>query len=324
MPDEQKTHALLEIRDLTVDYPGRPAALSGISFDIHAGEIVGLLGESGGGKTTVGLAVMRVLPADCRVRGSIRFRGRDVLGLNERELQAFRGAEVAMIPQEAGLAANPHLRAIHQVEEVVRVHRTLDRRQRRHEARKVLADLGMGSSRLLSAYPNQMSGGEQQRLVAAQAMACKPALLIADEASASLDVTLQIHWLEMIRNFRDTAGCAVLLITHNPALLAGLANRVVVLYQGQVVEAGPFDALSRAPLHPYTSALLRAVPSFATGSGHCKHLASLPVHTASSGSVGVACSFEPRCPDRMAQCSREKPRLIVHDKLQQVRCLKYD
>ena len=324
MADEETTHALLEVRDLTVDYAGRPAALNGISFDIHSGEIVALLGESGGGKTTVGLAVLRLLPRDCHVRGSILFRGRDVFSLNERELQAFRGAEVAMIPQEASLAANPYLRAIHQVEEVVRVHRTGSRQERRNIAREVLAALGMDGARLLSAYPGQMSGGEQQRLVAAQAMACKPALLIADEASASLDVALQLQWQEMIRNFRDRAGCGVLVITHNPALLAALADRVLVLYQGQIVEEGPFEAISRAPLHPYTSALLRSVPSFATGTGRRKRLPSLPVYRASFKSAEAACPFEPRCPDRMAQCSREKPRIVAHDNVRQVRCLKYD
>ena len=317
-------HRLLEIRDLTVNYVGRPAAVNGISFDINAGEIVAILGESGGGKTTVGLAIMRLLPPHCRVRGSVCYEGRDVFSLNKRELQAFRGGAVAMIPQETDLAANPYLRAVDQVEEVVRSHGKLDRRERKSEARRALADLGISSARLQSAYPNQMSGGERQRLIAAQAIACKPALLIADEASASLDIPLQLRWLDMIRSFRDRVGSAVLVITHNPALLSGFADRVLVMYRGQIVEEGAFQAVARAPMHPYTSALLRSVPPFPAGTGERKRLPSLLMSAADERSHEQACPFEPRCPDRMTRCSSEKPRLIAPNDVQQVRCLKYD
>ncbi|HYO82543.1 MAG TPA: ABC transporter ATP-binding protein [Bryobacteraceae bacterium] len=325
MTASRTAHRLLEVRDLTVEYAGGSAALNDISFDIHPGEIVGIVGESGAGKTTVGLAVLRLLPPHGRVvRGSISFRGRDVLGLSERELRAFRGREVAMLPQEADLAANPYIRTLGQVEEVIRAHRTLGLGQRREEARKVLAELEMSSPRLLAAYPHELSGGERQRLIIAQAIACEPALLIADEPSSSLDVVLQSQWLEMIRSFRDRLGGAVLLITHNPSVLSALADRVLVMYHGQIVEEGAFEAIARHPLHPYTDALLRSVPPFPGRVGQRKHLPALAPYPGTPKPSEAACAFEPRCPDRMMACSRQKPPLAIRENLQQVRCLKYE
>jgi oligopeptide/dipeptide ABC transporter ATP-binding protein len=316
---------LLELRDLTVQYDGAVAALKEITFEVYPGEIVGIVGESGSGKTTLGLAILRLLPQYGRIsRGSILFRGRDLSELSEHELQSFRGSEIAMIPQEPELALNPVMRALDQVEEVIRAHRSVSRKRRRDEACRVLGQLGLDRKpRLLSAYPHQLSGGERQRLVIAQAIACHPALLIADEPFASLDVVLQSEWLALVKNLRERLGLAVLLITHNPAILSGLADRVLVMYRGQIVEQAAFEQIVRQPLHPYTDALLRSLPAAPGTAVREKRLPAILAGPTAANPREAACPFEPRCPDRMVTCSQQQPLEIIRDDQRHVRCFKY-
>jgi peptide/nickel transport system ATP-binding protein len=320
--------ALLEVRDLTIEYnssQGSLPALNGLTFELRSGEIVGVLGESGAGKTTLGRALLRLLPPNSRlVRGSVRFRGRDLSTLDEHELRKVRGSEIAMIFQEPDLALNPFLRARVQVEEVIRAHREWNRARRREEALRVLSELGMcRNPRLASAYPHQLSGGERQRLVIAQAIACRPALLIADEPSVSLDVILQAEWLALMKDMCERLEVALLLITHDPAILAGFADRVLVMYKGEIVEAGTLEQILEQPLHPYTQALLESVPP-PPGTARRSH--RLPVTSQSLAEFvpgDSCCAFEPRCPVRLAECShRRPPEAVLHDG-RHVRCVKY-
>jgi oligopeptide/dipeptide ABC transporter ATP-binding protein len=320
--------ALLEVRDLRVRYAAAraaPPALNGVTFDVKQGEVVGVLGESGSGKTTLALAILRLLPpGGSMLGGSIRFRNRDVSALSESELQAFRGLEVSMIFQEPDLALNPFLRALDQVEEVIRAHRPWKRAQRQEQARWALRQVGMDKSPpLFSAYPHQLSGGERQRLVIAQAIGCQPALLIADEPTASLDAVLQCEWVELMQRLRGSLGLALLLIVHDPLVLAGLADRVLVMYGGQIVEEGTTEQVLRQPLHPYTQALLQSIPPVP---GTVALKKRLPVITRPEP-PGVArnegCPFEPRCPDRMAECSVRPPPEAVMDGSRRLRCFRY-
>jgi oligopeptide/dipeptide ABC transporter ATP-binding protein len=319
---------LVQVRDLAVRYAAGASwrkALSGVSLEMRRGEVVGILGESGSGKTTLGLALLRLLPPSAHIEnGSIRFRNRNLMALGEKELTEIRGAEIAMIFQEPELALNPFMSALRQVEEVLAAHRTWSRRERREEARRVLAAAGLGQDpRLLSAYPHQLSGGERQRLVMATALACGPALVVADEPTAALDTILQAEWLESMKRLRSQLQTALLLITHDPAMLAGWADRVLIMYAGQVVEQGDFEEVIRRPLHPYTQALLRSIPPH-PGEGD-KTRMRLPetVGPPTLPASGEGCPFAPRCPDRLPACSRSEPPQLALGNGRRIRCFRY-
>jgi oligopeptide/dipeptide ABC transporter ATP-binding protein len=316
---------LIDVRGLSVQYrdgKGWSPALEGITFDLSRGEVVGILGESGSGKTTIGLSLLRLLPPAARiVRGSVKFRGRELLDLGESELESIRGAEIAMVFQEPELVLNPFMCALDQVQEVIGAHRNLPRAERREQARKALANVQL--ERLSSAYPHQLSGGERQRLVIAQALACHPALLIADEPASALDPTLQAEWSALINGLRDRLGLALLLITHSPSTLAGLANRVLVLYAGRIIEEAQFEQIIRRPRHPYTQALLHSIPP-PPGTGKCdKRLPSIPATPSLRAADQAGCPFEPRCPERLPRCSQQEPPDIVTSDPGRVRCFKY-
>jgi peptide/nickel transport system ATP-binding protein len=319
--------SLLRVDDLTIDYvTGKLSqpVLRRISFELRPGEVVGILGESGSGKTTLALALLGVLPSSARIRGgAVRFEGRDLLTLKERELEKIRGAKVSMIFQEPEMALNPVMQAIDHVAEVIAAHCNRTTRSCRAEARRILAQVNLVSDRrFLSAYPHQLSGGQRQRLVIAQALACRPELLVADEPTASLDSILQVQWLSLMKDLRKQFGLAILLITHDPAILTGLADRVLVMYRGRIVEEAGFEQLVRRPLHPYTQGLLRSMapPPGRVRQGP-KHLVTIP----GSFSVGesTGCPFEPRCADRLAECERREPPDTGFEDGRHVRCLKY-
>ena len=323
----EERQSLLEVDDLTVHYAvGRrfQAALNGITLEIGRSEVVGVLGESGSGKTTLALALLRMLPSSARIQqGRIHFDGSDLLALKEFELQKIRGAKVSMIFQEPEMALNPVMRTIDQVAEVIAAHCDWSGGRCRAEARGILADVGLDpDSRLLSAYPHQLSGGQRQRLVIAQALACRPKLLIADEPTASLDSTLQVQWLALMKHLRKQFGLTLLLITHDPAILTGLADRVLVMYRGQIVEEAGYEKLVRHPLHPYTQGLFRSMPPppgrVRQGT---KRLLTIPGSL--SASKSTACSFEPRCADRLTECGIREPPNIRLEAGRRVRCLKY-
>ncbi len=235
-------------------------AVDGVSFDIAAGEVVGLMGESGCGKTSTALALLGLLPkGSARVHGSALFRGSELLSLRDREFQKIRGAEISLVFQEPEIALNPVMRAGDQVTEVIRAHRDWPRERCRSEAKQALACVGLGAERFFAAYAHQLSGGERQRVVLAQALACGPALLVADEPTASLDARAQANLLALLRSLKDQMGLAILLISHSVEVQASLADRLLIMKDGQIIEQGAFAGVHGQSAHPYTNSLWRAL-----------------------------------------------------------------
>lgn len=323
--------SLLRVRDLSVRFAADPGvavpAIEGIGFEIASGEALGILGESGCGKTTTALALLRLLPPGGRiVRGSILFAGQELLAADERELEKIRGAEISLIFQEPGIALHPTMRVGDQVSEVIHAHRDWSWNRCREEATAVLAEvLPRDAARIFAAYPHQLSGGQRQRVLIAQALACRPQLVIADEPTAALDTTTQAEILALIKGLKRRLGIALLLITHNPALLPGLADRVLVMYAGRIVEEGPLEGVCRKPLHPYTQALLGSLPH-TVGDARGAAKAKLPAIAGSPpdpAHLPPGCPFEPRCADRMAACTAREPEEVWPEAARRVRCFKY-
>lgn len=329
--DRANAPSLLQVRDLTVQFPGEGGssvpAVDGIGFDLEAGKVVGLLGESGSGKTTAALALLGLLPASARiVKGSVKFRGSELLFLDDDRMQEIRGAEISAIFQEPGLALNPVLRAGRQVEEVIHAHRPWGRSRCREEAEAVLAQVGLADgTRIYDAYPHELSGGQRQRVVIAQAIACRPALLLADEPTTALDLVLRAEILGLLRELKERLGLALLVISHDLGTLAGLADRVMVMYAGRIVEEGTLDQIRRDPLHPYTRGLLGSVPQPPTAdpAGRDRKLASIPGSPPDLSRLPAGCAFEPRCPDRMEICTTRPPEEVRPEASRRVRCFKH-
>jgi peptide/nickel transport system ATP-binding protein len=256
---------LLRVENLTVVFTSRPeqrvVALKGVSLDVAAGDVVGILGESGSGKTTLGLSLIALLPEGARVSGSIFYRGQDLLRLNERQLQRFRGAEISMIFQEPVLALHPTLCIGEQIADVIRAHSWCSRRHCREVAEYALAQVCLKDiRRIYAAYPHELSGGERQRVAIARALISQPSLLVADEPTASLDSTVRTEILRLLRDLNQRLGIALLFISHNPAVLASIASRVVVMSSGHIVEQGPLCEVLRGPVHAYTKSMMQEMP----------------------------------------------------------------
>jgi peptide/nickel transport system ATP-binding protein len=252
----------LSVAQLSVTYVfagEQVKAVDRVAFEVGAGESLGVLGESGCGKTSLALAILRLLPRSASVSGSIAFDGRDLLQASERELQQVRGAGISLIFQDPGLALNPVLRVGAQIVEVVRAHRRGTSREHRVAAEQALAEVALDPARFYDAYPHQLSGGQQQRVAIAQALVCRPNLVIADEPTASLDATVQLEILELVRDLKTRTGIAFLLISHNPAILAFLCDRVMAMHAGRAVESGPVGQVLGKPHNPYTRELLAAM-----------------------------------------------------------------
>jgi oligopeptide/dipeptide ABC transporter ATP-binding protein len=292
----------------------------GISFAIRAGEVVGVLGESGCGKSSTALAILSLLPAGAAVTGSAIFQNRDLLSLAEEDLRQIRGAEVSIIFQEPRRTLNPVMRVGQQVAEVIHAHRDWSARCCREEAHAVLARVGL-DWRVFESYPHQLSGGQLQRILIAQALACSPALLLADEPTSALDTLTQAGILELLRGLKKGSAISMLLITHHPPLLNELAQRVLVMYAGQIVESGDLKHLYSQPLHPYTAALLACVPP-PPQAGTEKRLPAIPGEPVDFAHLPPGCAFAPRCPKRTAACHTLPPLFDVAPS-RQVRCFQY-
>jgi len=317
--------ARLEIRDLTVSFPddsGEVPVVRGLSLDLAQGEIVGLVGESGSGKSLTALAVLGLVPPPGRIAGgSIRLDGRELRGCAERELRPVRGGRIGLIFQEPSAALNPVLTIGVQIVEAIRAHRAIGRREARRQAAELLARLALPDpERRLEEYPHQLSGGQRQRALVAIALAAGPDLLLADEPTTALDVTVQAQVLEMFRALRRDLGLGILLITHDLAVLAETCDRVAVVYAGRVVEEGPVRDLFERPLHPYTRGLLASLPRLGRPAARGE-LPSIPGQVPSPLRRPPGCAFHPRCGERRPECSEHEPERVEVGPGRAARCV---
>ena len=320
---------LLEVADLAVAYDtggARVWATRDVTLDVDGGEAVGLLGESGCGKSTLLLAILGLLPSAARVvRGSIRLRGRELLGLPSSELRRVRGAEIAIVFQDPALALNPVRRVGAQVAEVVRAHRAQSRRRCRADAVAALAEVGLAEpARIYDAYPHELSGGQRQRVVLAQSLACRPALLLADEPTASLDSTTRAEMLALLASLQARLGLAVLMASHDLGALSALARRVLVMYAGTLVEAGTPAEVFGAPLHPYTRGLSRAYPRASVRGDAPRRPVPIPGAAPDHAQWPAGCAFEPRCGERLPACAERPPGETRSGPGRRVRCFLHE
>jgi len=318
---------LVQIRDLKVTYTAgqtRVAAVDDVSLEIHSGEVVGILGESGCGKSTLANAILQLLPAHARVDGgSIFLRGRDLLKASEPALGAVRGRDISLIPQDPALSLNPVMDAGSQIAEVLRAHLPLGATERRARVLELLLELGFDRpDDIYGAYPHQLSGGQRQRIAIAQAIACRPALVIADEPTTKLDAPLQAEIVALLAQIRKRHDTAILLISHDPSLFAGFADRIAVMYAGRIVETGDTGDIFRSPLHPYTQALVEIAKS-ALGAPSPKYFPAIEGESPDPTAFPGGCRFETRCPERMEICARRYPQVFLPEPSRPVNCFKY-
>ena len=300
-------------------------AVDEVSFDVAEGSKVAIVGESGSGKTMTALSIMQLLPSPTASvqAGKILLRGRNLLQASEREMRKVRGNEVSMVFQEPLTSLNPVLTVGYQIAETLRAHRRVSRKAARARAVELLGNVGIASpSTRVDAYPHQLSGGMRQRVMLAVALSCEPSLLIADEPTTALDVTIEAEILDLLDRLRTDNGTATLLITHDLGVVAGFAERVVVMYAGQVVEVAPVGRLFRSPAHPYTQALLRSLPPAPDAKE--KGLRRLPViegRVPELGAWPTGCRFQDRCDRVTDACRSTAPDLVVVQDDHQARCL---
>lgn len=320
--------AALEVDGLSVQFrtdAGIVPAVNGVSFSISRGETLALVGESGSGKSVTSLAIMRLTSGDVRGRAMLREAdgmSRDLLAVPEAEMREIRGSRIAMIFQEPATSLNPVLTLGEQIAEPMRYHRGTPRAAALREAERLLDLVGIPEPRKrLASYPHQMSGGMRQRAMIAIALACEPAVLIADEPTTALDVTVQAQILELLRALQARTGMALLFITHNLGVVAEMADRVIVMYAGRVVEQAPLHALFERPLMPYTDGLLRSVPRL---TGLREPLTAIPGNVPDPTGLPAGCSFAPRCPHvRTGLCDVAVPGLDSADGGHLVRCVRW-
>jgi len=315
--------ALLAIERLTLEFSrdGQLArALDGVSFTVERGQVMGLVGESGCGKSMTALAVMRLVPEAGRITGGrIVFDGIDVLSLPEHAMRKLRGARIAMIFQEPMTALNPVLTAGFQVAEVLRIHKPISARAAWTRAVELLAEVGIPEpAARANDYPHQLSGGMRQRVMIAMAIACEPDLLIADEPTTALDVTIQAEILDLLRGLRETRGMGIVLITHDLGVVAEQADRVAIMYAGRIVEEAATVELFAHPLHPYTRALLRSMPVLGA---HRERLDAIPGNVPDITRRPSGCPFRDRCPLATAECAVEPPALVAKRPDHTVACI---
>jgi peptide/nickel transport system ATP-binding protein len=305
---------LLEVRDLETHFfteDGVTRAVDGVSFVVGSGETLGIVGESGCGKSVTALSVLRLLPERIGriVRGSVRFEGIDLLKLSEAEMRDIRGNRIAMIFQEPMTSLNPVLTIGHQIAEALRVHKGMSREEAREEARHMLEVVRIPDAQSRTDdYPHQFSGGMRQRAMIAMALACSPKLLIADEPTTALDVTIQAQVLKLILELKGNTGAAVILITHDLGVVAETCQRVVVMYAGRKVEEASILELFDRPAHPYTRGLLASVARGRAGA-RAKRLQEIPGLVPSLKEPTAGCAFAPRCNHAFDRCHRERPSL---------------
>jgi oligopeptide/dipeptide ABC transporter ATP-binding protein len=313
--------ALLRVENLTTvfDVPGRPVvAVDDVSFEIRKGETLGLVGESGSGKSVTAFSILRLLQSPGRIdAGRVIFRDRNLLALPEREIRKVRGAGIGLIFQEPMAALNPVMRVGAQIAEGLRVHGLAGRQDARARAIELLGAVRITDpGRRVDDYPHQLSGGMRQRVMIAVALACRPPLIIADEPTTALDVTVQAQILELLRDMKDQFDLSLLLITHDLGVIAETADRVAVMYAGRIVEEAAVRDVFRRPLHPYTQGLLASIP----GEGAELRLRAIEGVVPNMAALPPGCTFAPRCPHRMDVCTTAVPALVEVESGHKVRC----
>jgi oligopeptide/dipeptide ABC transporter ATP-binding protein len=298
------------------------AAVDQVGFEIHAGETLGLVGESGSGKSVTALSIMRLVQPPGRIAGGrILFKGRDLLELDEPTLREVRGAEISLIFQEPMTALNPVFRVGDQIAEALLVHGRASRQQARDKAIELLQAVRIPDpAARVRDYPHQLSGGMRQRVMIAIALACRPSLVIADEPTTALDVTIQAQILDLLREMKEAFHLSLLLITHDLGVIAETADRVAVMYAGRIVETGPVRQIFRQPAHPYTRGLLASMPGGAPGQRLHAIEGSVPLLSA----LPPGCAFNPRCPDRFEPCTIAPPPDYAAGPSQTARCYLHD
>src|SRR5919112_5343463 len=321
---------LLEVRNLQTHFPTRSGlvrAVDGVSFHLDRGELLGLVGESGCGKSITALSVMRlVAPPGKIVNGEILFDGRDLLKLSDAEMREMRGDDIAMIFQDPMTSLNPVFTVGEQISEALRLHRKLSRKEAQQATIEAMREVAIPDpSRRVKDYPHQMSGGMRQRVMIAMALACDPKLLIADEPTTALDVTIQAQILELLNELRRTRELGVLLITHDLGVVAEVADRVAVMYTGRIVEESPVEELFARPKHPYTEGLLRSVPKLTEAEvKKVERLSTIEGFVPKPTNLPPGCHFAPRCQHRMPRCTEGDIPLYPLENAVQVRCVLFD
>ena len=312
LPQGEEMQKLLEVHNLHLEFRtsrGVHQALMGVSFEVQKGEIFGLVGETGCGKTVTGLSILRLLPRSARIpQGQVMFDGGDLLQLSPKEMEDVRGGKIAMIFQDPSSSLNPVFTVGSQIERVIRQHLPMGSSEAQGHAADMLEAVGLPDvKRILTSYPHQLSGGMQQRVMIAMALSCRPRLLIADEPTTALDVTIQAQILRLLRDLQQKMDFSVILITHNLGVVAQTCDRLAVLYAGRVAETGSTRDIFNDPQHPYTRGLMAAIPK--PGSRGKKMKAILGTVPSNPGQV-TGCAFVPRCEFAFERCSAESPSLF--------------
>ena len=314
-----------EIKDLVVEFRtdyGTVQALNGMEIEIERGQTLGLVGETGAGKTTTGLSLLRLIPdpPGVIVSGSIKLDGKDILQMDEKEMQKLRGKAVAMIFQDPMTSLDPVMTVEDQIAEVIRLHEEGSKQDHLKRAREMLELVGIPGTRG-SEYPHQFSGGMKQRVVIAMALACNPELLIADEPTTALDVTIQAQVLEMMKGLRDKYNTSMLMITHDLGIVAEICDKVSVVYAGRVIEHGTLEDIFENTRHPYTEGLFNSLPNLEDRQAQLKPIKGLmPDHS----NLPKGCAFCPRCDYAMEICKTEKPKRVYRNETHYVECHLYN
>ncbi|HBT72319.1 MAG TPA: peptide ABC transporter ATP-binding protein [Lysinibacillus sp.] len=320
------TEHVLRVSDLETSFTRDKTEikiLRGVNFSIHKGEILGLVGESGSGKSLTSLSIMQLFHGTTGkiVNGSIHFNGEDLTKMSESEIRKIRGKQMAMIFQEPMTSLNPVLKIGKQLMEAIEMHLKLPKNESKHHAIQMLKSVGIGrAEEIIHEYPHQLSGGMRQRIMIAMAMACQPKLLIADEPTTALDVTIQAQILELMKKLKEEHETAILLITHDLGVVAEMCDKVVVMYAGQVVEEADVFELFASPKHPYTKGLIASVPKI----GDKKEvLDSINGQVPSPQNMPKGCKFAPRCDHAMSICHQESPPTLKISATRQCSCWLY-
>lgn len=321
------TRSVLEVKDLRTSFftpDGEIPAVDGVNFHLNEGEILGIVGESGCGKSVTSLSIMGLVPTQNGkiVGGNILFKGEDLTKASVKRMKQIRGNDIAMIYQEPMSSLNPVFTIGNQVMEAIRAHRKWSKQEALDKTVDILKRVGLARAEdLIHEYPHQLSGGMCQRVMIAMALACEPQILIADEPTTALDVTIQAQILDLMHNLNKELNTAIILITHDLGVVAEVCDRVAVMYAGKIVEEGTVDMIFQQPKHPYTKGLIESIPDVRNKKGR---LYSIPGHVPRPGTLKKGCLFAPRCPYAFDRCAKETPEMVIISESHRVRCFLHD